>query len=252
MSNEKPNTNPMLDISFLRDDDVDFFGIDLADEKSFRLLIKLTEGLCRRTIEYQLWAKRTKMLAHEQNEDPEKDDSSFCPICALSYEYVDPESHHHPITLFNLCVNTFQNWIDENELKEKQPLDLVYDVMQLHAMGKVEHVVLCKHCHEKYHNGLFEVKEAVDKIIAFKRKRQEEEDKATMPEPLFLAKQAKKEKSQKLREDSFQRKVKLFGNFDPIELATSKNKILEELQGFVDSVTKPESLDDIIDKDYKI
>ena len=47
MSNEKPNTNPMLDISFLRDDDVDFFGIDLADEKSFRLLIKLTEGLCR-------------------------------------------------------------------------------------------------------------------------------------------------------------------------------------------------------------
>ena len=124
--------------------------------------------------------------------------------------------------------------------------------MQLQAMGKVEHVVLCKHCHEKYHNGLFEVKEAVDKIIAFKRKRQEEEDKATMPEPLFLAKQAKKEKSQKLREDSFQRKVKLFGNFDPIELATSKNKILEELQGFVDSVTKPESLDDIIDKDYKI
>ena len=230
--NEKPNTNPMLDISFLRDDDVDFFGIDLADEKSFRLLIKLTEGLCRRTIEYQLWAKRTKMLAHEQNEDPEKDDSSFCPICALSYEYVDPESHHHPITLFNLCINTFQNWIDENEL--------------------VEHIVLCKHCHEKYHNGLFEVKEAVDKIIAFKRKRQEEEDKATMPEPLFLAKQAKKEKSQKLREDSFQRKVKLFGNFDPIELATSKNKILEELQGFVDSVTKPESLDDIIDKDYKI
>ena len=67
--NDKPITNPMLDLSYIRDDDVDFFGIDLADEKSFRLFIKLTEGLCRRTIEYQLWAKRTKMLAHEQNED---------------------------------------------------------------------------------------------------------------------------------------------------------------------------------------
>ncbi len=247
MSNEKPITNPMLDLSYIRDDDVDFFGIDLADEKSFRLFIKLTEGLCRRTIEYQLWAKRTKMLAHEQNEDPDKDDSSFCPICGLSYEYVDPESHHHPITLFNLCVNTFQSWIDENELGNKQPLDLVYDVMQLHAMGKVEHVVLCKHCHEKYHNGLFEVKEAVDKIITFKRERQEAEDKASMPEPLFLAKQKKKERSQTLRNASYQRKVNLFGNVQQEELDKEKSELLKSLSEFVEEVTQPTELSDLLE-----
>ena len=245
--NDKPITNPMLDLSYIRDDDVDFFGIDLADEKSFRLFIKLTEGLCRRTIEYQLWAKRTKMLAHEQNEDPDKDDSSFCPICGLSYEYVDPESHHHPITLFNLCVNTFQSWIDENELGNKQPLDLVYDVMQLHAMGKVEHVVLCKHCHEKYHNGLFEVKEAVDKIITFKRGRQEAEDKASMPEPLFLAKQKKKERSQALRNASYQRKVNLFGNVQQEELDKEKSELLKSLSEFVEEVTQPTELSDLLE-----
>ena len=245
--NDKPITNPMLDLSYIRDDDVDFFGIDLADEKSFRLFIKLTEGLCRRTIEYQLWAKRTKMLAHEQNEDPDKDDSSFCPICGLSYEYVDPESHHHPITLFNLCVNTFQSWIDENELRNKQPLDLVYDVMQLHAMGKVEHVVLCKHCHEKYHNGLFEVKEAVDKIITFKRGRQEAEDKASMPEPLFLAKQKKKERSQTLRNASYQRKVNLFGNVQQEELDKEKSELLKSLSEFVEEVTQPTELSDLLE-----
>ena len=244
---EQPVTNPMLDLSYIRDDDVDFFGIDLADEKSFRLFIKLTEGLCRRTIEYQLWAKRTKMLAHEQNEDPDKDDSSFCPICGLSYEYVDPESHHHPITLFNLCVNTFQSWIDENELRNKQPLDLVYDVMQLHAMGKVEHVVLCKHCHEKYHNGLFEVKEAVDKIITFKRERQEVEDKASMPEPLFLAKQKKKERSQTLRNASYQRKVNLFGNVQQEELDKEKSELLKSLSEFVEEVTQPTELSDLLE-----
>ena len=245
--NDKPVTNPMLDLSYIRDDDVDFFGIDLADEKSFRLFIKLTEGLCRRTIEYQLWAKRTKMLAHEQNKDPNKDDSSFCPICGLSYEYVDPESHHHPITLFNLCVNTFQSWIDENELRNKQPLDLVYDVMQLHAMGKVEHVVLCKHCHEKYHNGLFEVKETVDKIITFKRGRQEAEDKASMPEPLFLAKQKKKERSQTLRNASYQRKVNLFGNVQQEELDKEKSELLKSLSEFVEEVTQPTELSDLLE-----
>ena len=204
MSNEKPNTNPMLDISFLRDDDVDFFGIDLADEKSFRLLIKLTEGLCRRTIEYQLWAKRTKMLAHEQNEDPEKDDSSFCPICALSYEYVDPESHHHPITLFNLCVKQFQIWIDNRELNDKRPLDLVQEVMETHLCGGVEHVVLCKHCHEKYHNGEKVTREELTKIIDYKRSLKLEAYPDTVKEVILL-KNAREEKyRQRRRKDNQQ------------------------------------------------
>lgn len=245
--NDKPVTNPMLDLSYIRDDDVDFFGIDLADEKSFKLFIRLTENICRRTVEYTLWAQRTKMLACNQNEDPNKDDSSFCPICGLSYVYVDPESHHHPITLFNLCVNTFQSWIDENELRNKQPLDLVYDVMQLHAMGKVEHAVLCKHCHEKYHNGLFEVKEAVDKIITFKRGRQEAEDKASMPEPLFLAKQKKKERSQTLRNASYQRKVNLFGNVQQEQLDKEKSELLKSLSEFVEEVTQPTELSDLLE-----
>ena len=151
------------------EDDLVFYGIDLMDEKMFTLFIKKTEFICRKSQEYDIWQRRTKSFAVNQNSDPDKDDSEHCPICGISYEYAAPESHHHPITLFNLCVKQFQIWIDNRELNDKRPLDLVQEVMETHLCGGVEHVVLCKHCHEKYHNGEKVTREELTKIIDYKR-----------------------------------------------------------------------------------
>lgn len=149
--------------------DLEFYGVDLNNEKAFNLFIKKCEFLCRKSLEYEMWAKRTKALAVNQNEDPEKNDAELCPICGISYEYAQAESHHHPVTLFNLCVRQFQEWVDDQILTERRPLDLIQEVMEKHLCNEVEYVVLCKHCHEKYHNGEHNITAELQKIINYKR-----------------------------------------------------------------------------------
>lgn len=151
------------------EEDLVFFGINVLDEKQFTMFIKKCEFLCRKSQEYDVWQRRTKILAVNQNSDPERDDSETCPTCGINYQWAAPESHHHPVTLFNLCVRQFQDWVDENLLLDKQPLDLVQEVMEKHLCNEVEHVVLCKHCHEKYHNGEQITAEMLQKIIDYKR-----------------------------------------------------------------------------------
>ena len=151
------------------EEDLVFFGINVLDEKQFTMFIKKCEFLCRKSQEYDVWQRRTKLLAVNQNSDPERDDSETCPTCGINYKWAAPESHHHPVTLFNLCVRQFQDWVDENLLLDKQPLDLVQEVMEKHLCNEVEHVVLCKHCHEKYHNGEQITAEMLQKIIDYKR-----------------------------------------------------------------------------------
>ena len=149
--------------------DLNFYGIDLNDEKAFNLFIKKCEFLCRKSQEYDMWQKRTKALAVNQNRDENKNDSEYCPICGIGYEFAASESHHHPITLFNLCVNQFQEWVDDQELPDKRPLDLIQEVMEKHLCDEIEHVVLCKHCHEKYHNGEQVTTGMLQRIIDYKR-----------------------------------------------------------------------------------
>ena len=186
------------------EDDLVFYGIDLMDEKMFTLFIKKTEFICRKSQEYDIWQRRTKSFAVNQNPDPDKDDSEHCPICGISYEYAAPESHHHPITLFNLCVKQFQIWIDNRELNDKRPLDLVQEVMETHLCGGVEHVVLCKHCHEKYHNGEKVTREELTKIIDYKRSLKLEAYPDTVKEVILL-KNAREEKyRQRRRKDNQQ------------------------------------------------
>ena len=98
------------------DSDLNFYGVDLLDEKAFTLFVKRNEFLCRKSQEYEMWSKRTKAFAINQNSDPERNDAEFCPICKISYEFASAESHHHPVTLFNIVVRHFQAWIDNNEL----------------------------------------------------------------------------------------------------------------------------------------
>ena len=195
----QPELNSLLE-NISAEDDLVFYGIDLMDEKLFTLFIKKTEFLCRKSQEYDLWQRRTKSFAVNQNSDPDKDDSEYCPICGISYEYAAPESHHHPVTLFNLCINQFQIWIDNKELNDKRPLDLVQEVMETHLCGRVEHVVLCKHCHEKYHNGEKVTREELTKIIDYKRTIKWESYPDTVKE-IVLLKNAREEKFRQRRRD---------------------------------------------------
>ena len=187
----KESLNSLLD-GLDPDAEVIYFGIDLQNEKEFTFFIKKTEFLCRKSQEYDVWQRRTKMLAANQNRDTSKDDSCNCPICGISYQYAPSESHHHPVTLFNICINTFQEWIYDNQLKEKNPLDLVQEVMNIHLCNEVEHVVLCKHCHEKYHNGEGATREELQKIIDYKRSVKIAEAPATIKEALEIQRNLKR------------------------------------------------------------
>ena len=184
------------------DSDLNFYGIDLLDEKAFTLFVKKTEFLCRKSQEYEMWSKRTKSFAVNQNSDPEKNDAEYCPICGINYEYANAESHHHPVTLFNLVVRHFQEWVDNQELNEKRPLDLVQEVMEKHLCGEVEHVVLCKHCHEKYHNGEKVTRDELQKIIDYKRSMKLNDYPQTLKDLMLLKKGHEKKYLDRRLEDS--------------------------------------------------
>ena len=224
------------------EDDLVFYGIDLMDEKMFTLFIKKTEFICRKSQEYDIWQRRTKTFAINQNSDPDKDDSEHCPICGISYEYAAPESHHHPITLFNLCVKQFQIWIDNRELNDKRPLDLVQEVMETHLCGGVEHVVLCKHCHEKYHNGEKVTREELTKIIDYKRSLKLEAYPDTVKEVILL-KNAREEKyRQRRREDNQQ----LLSDIIPGEISRA-----DLIGGIMEHIDAQEFYKEIKEKDQE-
>lgn len=181
--------------------DLNFYGIDLNDEKAFNLFIKKCEFLCRKSQEYDMWQKRTKALAVNQNRDENKNDSEYCPICGIGYEFAASESHHHPITLFNLCVKQFQEWVDDQELPDKRPLDLIQEVMEKHLCDEIEHVVLCKHCHEKYHNGEINIKTELQKIIDFKRSKKIDNYPDTVKELLDIKRRSEESIWKKRKDD---------------------------------------------------
>ena len=194
------STNGLLD-NIDPEMDLEFYGVSLNDEKAFKLFIKKCEFLCRKSQEYEIWSKRTKALAVNQNEDPQKNDAENCPICSISYEYAQAESHHHPITLFNLVVRQFQEWIDDQIMTEKRPLDLIQEVMDKHLCNEVEYVVLCKHCHEKYHNGEHNITKELQKIIDFKRSQKSKDYPLTLKEILDIKKQANQKIWEKRKKD---------------------------------------------------
>ena len=196
----KKNENGLLE-NIDPEMDLVFYGIDLNDDKAFNMFIKKCEFLCRKTVEYEMWAKRTKALAINQNSDPEANDAEYCPICKIQYQYAPAESHHHPITLFNLCVRQFQEWVDGNELPDKRPLDLIQEDMEKHLCDEVEHVVLCKHCHEKYHNGEININNELQKIIDYKRSKKFEAYPNTIKENMEIRRNYEKVYSNKRREE---------------------------------------------------
>lgn len=120
----------------------EWMGFDLSKEKHYTMLIKKLEFLIRKSIQYDIWQKRSKIGIQE------------CPICQESLYYLKPESHHYPETLFDIVDNCLQTHIHENDLDGLNELDIVQEVLTKHMRDNVNYIVLCKQCHEKYHDNV--------------------------------------------------------------------------------------------------
>ena len=117
-----------------------WWGYDVSNPQQYTRIIKLLVKIARLTPEYAEWQKESKKGAGD-----------MCPVCGAEYIYVRPETHHYPLTLFEVIEGKMQEYIHSNFLDQIQPLNLVKEVMKDHLDGRVDYVVLCKACHEKYH-----------------------------------------------------------------------------------------------------
>lgn len=127
-----------------------WYKYDLGNERHFIKCIKQLEFMVRKSMGYDSWQKRTKYAV------------SSCPLCGESYEYVKPETHHHPLTLFDVVEGVLEKHIDLNNLNDFTDFDICDEIMQAHFQKKVQFIVLCKGCHEKYHDNHPDILEVID------------------------------------------------------------------------------------------
>ena len=136
-----------------------WWGYDLGKPQAYTKCIKQLVRIARLTPEYAEWQR-----------DSKKDAGDECPICGAEYIYVRPETHHYPLTLFEVIESKMQEYIHSNFIDEITPLQLLKEVMDDHLHDKVANVVLCKACHEKYHAQDPETMKAVEQTYQKKRK----------------------------------------------------------------------------------
>ena len=118
-----------------------WWGYDLSSPQQYTKCIKQLVRIARLTPEYSEWQKESKKGAGNQ-----------CPICSVEYDYVKPETHHYPLTLFEVVESKIQEYIHSNYINEITPLQLIREIMSDHLQNQIEYIVLCKACHEKYHS----------------------------------------------------------------------------------------------------
>jgi len=135
-----------------------WYNFDLSNQGQFIRCIKKLEYLARKSMSYDLWQKRSKYSVTE------------CPVCGESFEFVNPETHHHPRTLFDIVEGILQKHIDLNDLNDFTDFQICEEIMNAHFEKKVDYIVLCKHCHDKYHNNVPEVLECIDECQMKQRK----------------------------------------------------------------------------------
>jgi len=136
-----------------------WYSFDLGNEGHFIKCIKRLEFIVRKSLSYDSWQKRTKYAVNS------------CPVCGESFEFVKPESHHHPETLFDVVEGVLHKHIDLNDLNDFTDLEICDEIMQLHFAKKVSYIVLCKHCHDKYHSSVPDVLECIDEAQAHQIKK---------------------------------------------------------------------------------
>jgi len=116
-----------------------YYGYDLAKEKSKVSLVRRICTIVRRAPEYDVWAK-AKKVGYEK-----------CPICGRDYLSARPEVHHDP-TLFEVVYNYIETLIESEEILSKSPIEIAKDILEDHLNDKVSCVTICELCHKEIHN----------------------------------------------------------------------------------------------------
>ncbi len=127
-----------------------WYNYDLSNPTKFIRCIKQLEFMCRKSFSYAVWQKRTKYPI------------SMCPTCGDSFEFVNPETHHWPETLFSVTEGILQKHIDLDDLDDFTDFEIADEIMHAHSDKKVNYIVLCKACHEKYHADHPDILESID------------------------------------------------------------------------------------------
>ena len=136
-----------------------WYKYDLGNEAHYVRCIKQLEYMVRKSMGYDSWQKNSKFSV------------TMCPICGEDFEFVKPESHHHPFTLFDIVDDILQKHIDLNNLDDFTDFEICEEIMDMHFTKKVKYIVLCKHCHDKYHSGVPDVLEVIDEAQAGQQKK---------------------------------------------------------------------------------
>lgn len=136
-----------------------WYKYDLGNEAHFIRCIKQLEFIIRKSMGYDSWQKRSKYSV------------TSCPLCGDSFEFVSPETHHHPHTLFDVVEDILHKHLDLNDLNDFTDLEICDEVLQLHFSKKVAYIVLCKHCHEKYHSNVPDILDVIDEAQAAQIKK---------------------------------------------------------------------------------
>ncbi len=144
------------------DENLDWLGYDLSHEGTYAKVIKKLEFLIRRSFQYDVWQKRSKIGV------------TTCPICEGEMHFLKPESHHYPQTLFDIVDSCLQDHIYKNDLDELDEFDICKEIMNKHLTNQVEWVVLCKQCHEKFHDNVPSVVEAMPEAYKIQKEKREE------------------------------------------------------------------------------
>jgi len=133
------------------------------NEKHESNFIKSCERLIRSSYEYRKWLKEVK-------------DTLNINSCPYTEEDVNSgvsiEIHHHPLTLWDVCICCFDELIlDKGEVTS---FDVAKKVMELHFQMNVGFIPLIKSLHEKFHEGEMSIpidwcygnwKECYEKIV---------------------------------------------------------------------------------------
>lgn len=144
---------------FEDDCNIFWYNYDLNDQKDYNKAIMRIKVSAQKSLEYDVWQAKTKI-----NEE-------ICPVCNAPYTYVKADTHHHPLTITSVIENIMDELIMSNVINDHSFLEVVQLVMAKHLQNKIDYIVLCNHCHEKYHANDPEVMVGVNE--AFKRLKDE-------------------------------------------------------------------------------
>jgi len=133
------------DMSGNEEEELLWYKYDLADPKDLsKAIVKLKNG-AKSTLEYEVWARQTK-----QNKNT---DNSKCRVCGEYYNFIKADTHHHPKTISEVIEDVINEEVMKNTMVDNTYLDMLQKIMMKHFLKDVDYIVLCTHCHEKYHNN---------------------------------------------------------------------------------------------------